>query len=207
MPIIKKIETKTDIISITRIEETLEELSEKWLELYGNDEKLKLIKYDTRKKQYLASRILLFNQLSEKNIRYGYSKNKDGKPFLLHSNNSFSISHSGNYVTCIVSENKYCGIDLETKFEQAHRLKSKYCSVHEQRLCINSVLSANLWSSKEAIYKSLENRGLIFERDMVLNQEKFNLNRNNEFLVLEKDKVKVQNITENEFVINICSYL
>lgn len=114
---------------------------------------------DRRKKEVLAARILI-NQLCGCEQQVCYHDN--GQPYLSDSENSISISHSGDYVAVILSTSTRVGVDLEAYSDKALRVARKF--IHP-----DDILPAHLegpsewslevkqhvlvWSAKEAFYK------------------------------------------------------
>lgn len=77
--------------------------------------KIKKIINEDDKKRSILGEILLIKLLKEFKIDYYYIdiyKNKYGKPFIKNMNIYFNISHSNDYVVCIISNNEI-GIDIE----------------------------------------------------------------------------------------------
>lgn len=78
-------------------------------------QKIKKIVNEDDKKRSILGEILLINLLKEFKIDYYYIdiyKNKYGKPLIKNMNIYFNISHSNDYVVCIIS-NYEVGIDIE----------------------------------------------------------------------------------------------
>lgn len=60
----------------------------------------------------LLLRAILCEYFGFDNISLVFEKTEYGKPFLKGSDIQFSLSHSDNFIACIVS-NQFCGIDIE----------------------------------------------------------------------------------------------
>lgn len=149
--------------------------------------------------QWLASRVLLTIALKTNNIKCdGVSKDEFGKPFLINSEWHFSISHSGNFAALILSKNDFIGIDIETKFEQCFKLKSKFaCNSELEFINHDAKKAALIWSAKESIYKAYGKKKLIFKDDMKLVDEP---NFRFEFSKIE-NLVDVSQIFHTEFLL------
>lgn len=85
---------------------------------------------------------------------------KSGRPYIVGNKIYFSISHSNNYVACVID--KYCcGIDIESKREISQRLINKMMSESEQKWIYGNIEGYDkdtafliLWTMKEAYLKT-----------------------------------------------------
>jgi len=121
------------------------------------------------KRQFLASRKLI--ALVDSDLRVSY---KDNIPFLSDSRN-ISISHSQNIVTILISEKNGIGVDIERINKKVHSIKSKFLNQKEINYLRGEEETRMLtkaWTAKEAIYKALRKPGIIFSRNILL--EEFN---------------------------------
>lgn len=122
-----------------------------------NDKKRSLIGYLLLHKGLLD---LNFSKFPLKSIRY----NRYNCPFLAE-NIGFNISHSGNYVICIIGENNIFGIDIEEKLFNIDfpLLLNEICTPLEMEEIINcdDIQEAffKIWVAKEATTKA-EGQGL-----------------------------------------------
>ena len=199
MPVIKKIETEEALIHIWRIEENLTELSgliDSRLSK-GSDK----IVSEKAKLQWAASRACLSQLLSNNNISYnGIQKDEYGKPHLINSECNISVSHTDGYVAAIASKNNFVGVDIETKFNQAYKLRSKFMNQKELDYAGDDKLKSTLiWSAKESIYKGYGRKRLIFKDDMqLLNIGEGSMNFN--FSKLDKE-IKITLMSTEQFVL------
>lgn len=104
----------------------------------------------------------LLAEMTEENyplsLNYGYGAH--GKPYLKDIPVQFSISHSGTYVLCAVSEREI-GADLQKMEEgkRLHQIAERFFSDEEKRFladCAGEDLVKNfyqLWTKKEALGK------------------------------------------------------
>ena len=122
-----------------------------------NEEILKHINHhadEKVKKCSLFAYLLLFSLVGELNINF------EKKPYIVNSNIKFNISHTGDYV-CLVISNEEVGVDIEYKNRIiSDTLKKKMMSTNE----LNEYLKVNeeeslisLWTKKEAYLKYLGN--------------------------------------------------
>ncbi len=84
-------------------------------------------------------------------------RNEGGKPYLVGSQLSFSISHSSGYVAVAVCDNGNIGIDIEKvdlPIERYERISSRYFAKGEQSMVQNEGF-AKAWTAKEAYAKYL----------------------------------------------------
>ncbi len=119
------------------------------------------------KKRSLLARILLKNLLAEENIPYvsiELAENK--KPFLSGSNYFISLSHSGNFAVCAVSE-RAVGIDIEQIKPVKTALVKRVCTKEEEDYIFEKVHPKEdiitdpdtlerffrVWTAKEAYFK------------------------------------------------------
>lgn len=87
-----------------------------------------------------------------------------GQPFLKkpqYTSINFNISHSGNYVAIIISDNSNVGIDIEDKSDVDFDLMNLFCTKEEmyyitssQQVKEKTERFYELWTLKEAILKS-----------------------------------------------------
>ncbi len=157
-------------IAIWDTQETLDEI----LKLSKPFDLIRL-KTDKRKKEFLASRLLL-EQLSPNAI---ITYNEFGAPEL-DNGKHVSISHSKKMVAIIISEQQV-SIDIEQISAKALRLSSKFVS--EKNLKKLSKEKATLiWCLKEVVFKWHQKGGVDFIKDIVIP----------DFLVKEKGIITVQ---------------
>ncbi len=153
MGIVKKIEENNCKIAIWDLQESLIELSN----LY-NKSKLPIFTNEKRKKEFLATRILLKEIIPNQSISY----NIYGAPEL-DNNQYISISHSHNLVALIVSERKV-GLDIEKISSKALSLSSKFIS--DITYNISKEKATLIWCAKEAIYKWYQKKNINFKNDI-----------------------------------------
>ena len=132
-------------------------------------------KTEKRKKEFLASRLLLKEIMPNTKIAY----NEFGAPELSNGD-CISISHSKNLVAVIICTKKV-GLDIEQISGKALRLSSKFVS--EKNLKNLSKEKATLiWCCKEAVFKWHQKGGVDFINDFIIP----------EFTVKEKGIITLQ---------------
>jgi phosphopantetheinyl transferase len=165
MPIIEDLNllSKTRLI-IWEITEDLEDLRSG---VILDKDSVKLLadrKSEIHKKQFLAIRSILKEiSVYDQNLKY----NELGRPILIDDKN-LSITHSGNYAALIISDHKV-GIDIEVVGDKILKITDKFL---ETELIYPQVLNKKTaliyWNIKESIFKSVENSGIDFRKNMIV---------------------------------------
>jgi len=156
MGIIQKTEENHCIIAIWDVCESLDELKN-----LSEQYDLSGVKSEKRKKEFLASRLLLEKIHPKTSIIY----NRYGAP-TLSDGNFVSISHSKNLVAFIISDKKV-GLDIEQISKKALRLSSKFIAKdNHQKLTLEK--ATLIWCCKEAIFKWHQKGGVDFKKDICL---------------------------------------
>ncbi|MGY6562535.1 MAG: 4'-phosphopantetheinyl transferase family protein [Luteibaculaceae bacterium] len=116
---------------------------------------------------------------------------KSGKPYLTHSSQSISISHSNQFIALMVSSHNFCGIDIQHETLKLEKVKHKFCNSKE----LSTLSSLNeiqqheylhfFWCIKEAAFKCF-GQDLSFTNDIGI--EFIDL-KSNTAQVLVKDKL------------------
>ncbi len=87
---------------------------------------------------------------------FAYRYGENGKPYLENRDIFFSISHSGNYVVCCISENEI-GCDIEKIKDYNPKVGKRFFTKKEAELLENKdtedIFFAKLWTLKESILK------------------------------------------------------
>ncbi|MCD8236695.1 MAG: 4'-phosphopantetheinyl transferase superfamily protein [Prevotellaceae bacterium] len=157
---------------------------------------------DTRKKEWIAVRVLLYAML-QKQTRIEYTGN--GAPFLPEEDMNISISHTSRnadgrnvmYVAVALSRNHRIGIDIECLSERVVRVKDKFVGDEEKAETLTSLLLH--WSAKESAFKVLSTEGVDFIRH--LHVEPFEEANEGSFALTESrtDKNSRMNVTYKIF--------
>lgn len=152
-----------------------QEIFEKWLEKVNKQRREKVLrcKQDSDRNRALLAGILLRKSLESEGILYDeveVSITSEGKPVLRNiPEMNFNISHSGEYVCCVIS-NRVVGVDLECSKKsimqdgKETRLRNvakkclslteweKFCQVDEIQ---KKALFLEYWTKKEAYSKAM----------------------------------------------------
>jgi len=192
MPLFKKIKENNCEIGIWELSETLDYLIKK-----SDFSESNKITSRQRKKEILASRILLKNMYADLKIKY----NKYGAP-TVENNKFISISHSKKFVTIILSRIKV-GIDIQEINDKALNAVSKFINLANSNQ-ISKNEATLVWSCKECIYKWYQKGSVNFLNDIKIHS----------FKIKEKGKItanfKNQEFTlfyrklQNHFLVYVC---
>jgi phosphopantetheinyl transferase len=176
-----------------------------------NEEKLfHEIHLESRKKEWLASRIL--HQLLCGNTAQLYY-DEHGKPYS-DSKLFISITHSKNYVMVVASKTIETGVDMELIAEKIIRIKDKFVGTEEEKLkqefgvISDATFYHILWSFKEAAYKLYGKKKLIFKDQIVSNHFCKNQSLLTGNLMLGNKQIAIETkvFYKYESVICICYY-
>ncbi|QIA08961.1 4'-phosphopantetheinyl transferase family protein [Draconibacterium halophilum] len=163
MPLTQKITIQNGTIGVWNLKETADDLL-KICKLNPSDTgRLESFKAEKRRKEFLASRLLLQTLLPQcPEIIY---QEKSGKPSLNNSNLNISITHSANLAAIILSE-KSIGIDIEQLDRNIDKVVTRFANPSEISFIEKSndpqLLKILLWSAKEAIFKCSGIQGVQF---------------------------------------------
>ncbi len=142
------IENTTFSLALWTPTESDEELLQQW-ELLATGEQMPPLKASHRRREWLATRLLLHNQgIGRPDVL------ANGKPVLPQG--ALSISHCKNSVAVVISDGTI-GLDIQEPTEQIFTIRRKFCSSSEwswleSHAEIVRALTI-VWSSKEAIFK------------------------------------------------------
>lgn len=170
MPVLKKIENTNSSAVIWKISESQEELAMMIGVGLHDPVRLASIKKERAKVEWLAGRMALHVLIEDQNISFErLTRNDKGRPVLVGTHHYASFSHTKEYTAALLTECGFCGIDIETHFDQAHRIRKKYMTDDELSFAGDDAKkSALIWSAKESMYKAYGHKGLIFKKDMIL---------------------------------------
>jgi len=169
MPVIynKDIDDQT-ILAVWRIEEGEEELLS-GLQLKQHElDFLASLNNDKRLLQWLSTRLLLRKMLNTSDY-IDVRMDEHGKPHLVNSAYSISLSHSYDYAAVIIGREKSVGVDIEQIKTKIHRIQHKFLSdpeLEQPGVKDNTQALYVCWCVKEAVYKWYGKKGLEFRRDI-----------------------------------------
>ncbi len=123
--------------------------------------------------QYLAGRFLLKELYPDFPVNLIQIADTN-KPFLEKDLFNFSISHSGDYATALVSITLRVGVDVELLNRQIERIQHKFMYAEEVEMLnkqctmpINQALTL-YWSVKESVFKWWAKGAVDFKDDVVI---------------------------------------
>ena len=156
------------LMGIWKMDETIEEL----LKLFppairpeANDY-IESLRSKRRVREWLSTRIMLFELLGEINI---IQNHKDGKPYLADRSYHISISHTRNHVAILLNKTYPVGIDIEVKSDRVEKLADKFVSEIEFIDPHQKILHQLLhWSAKECLFKLINAQGIDFKKHLYL---------------------------------------
>ena len=193
MGLVKKIKTNNCIIGIWDLEESYDEL----LKL---SKKHDLSKYKTekRKKEFLASRLLLDEIQPNQEITY----NQYGAPEI-GNGKYISISHSKNLVAIVVSK-KRVGLDIERISRKALRLSSRFIS-KDLQVNLSQEKATLIWCLKETIFKWHQQGNIDFINDIKISP--FTISEEGQLSAIFKEQelsLRYKRI-DSHFLVYICN--
>ncbi len=168
MPIIEKINTEAGVLGIWKLSESASELISNFQFSEKEKEEFDKIKVERRKKEYIATRLLLKGLIDKKpKILYLES----GKPVLKNSHENISISHSSEFIVILISE-KNIGIDVENTHRNIKKIANRFLCEEELNYIQNTAdpqtATILYWSAKEAIFKCTDDDGILFDKQIFI---------------------------------------
>ncbi|SKB91911.1 4'-phosphopantetheinyl transferase family protein [Dyadobacter psychrophilus] len=132
-------------------------------------------KTDRRKQEWLACRILLQEMIhSQPLIKYDENR----KPRIKNSTRQLSMSHSGDYASVYVHDNKPVGVDLQQMKPSISKGADYFLNDAEQHwVDLNDNVQLHLiWCAKEAAFKYAGDADLDLKKHIITNP--FHSNQN-----------------------------
>ena len=126
-------------------------------------------KNESRRKQWMASRILVSVLAGNRPVEIGFLGN--GKPVLKNSSDRISVSHSGDVAAAALSPRYPVGIDIEQIRERVARVAGRFLNETElpppdlpDRLEKLHVC----WGAKESLFKLNGDPGVDFRKEIII---------------------------------------
>ena len=175
----------TPTIGIWKMEKSSEEMFSmiENKNLYATD--LSQLKAEQRKKEWLATRLLLREMLGfETNIYHQSS----GAPFLPSEiKKNISISHTKGYVAIMLTDIELAtGIDIEYRSERVLKVRKRFMNPEEEDFIDPLHETEHLlicWCAKETLYKIINRQEVDFCRHLHI--QPFSYSKNGVFTVYE----------------------
>ena len=165
MPLVhsEKIEANSTLL-LWRLTESETQLRDS-LGLIDNLTDLDAITHPQKKREWLASRLLIKTLAEQFGIFYeGTHKDEHGKAFLVNNNSHISLTHTLEYVAAVINSSSAVGIDMEKIDEKLRRTAKKYLSDPELMHANNDLSRlCTYWCAKEALYKLYGKKKISFK--------------------------------------------
>ncbi len=180
MPLCYKIDNDNFSLGLWELSEDEEQLLNKFSAIAPRQEilKAKRFKYQARKREWIATRLLMYELLNQV-VSIDYDEN--GKPIINNGERCISISHTKGIVAVIVTKNM-AGIDVEMQSDRVLRIENKFISgLEKDQITAKNKAECLLtyWSGKETLYKIHGGKGLDFKKNLYINP--FELENRGEF--------------------------
>ncbi len=169
MPLLKtEVINKECVWGLWEITETMEELYHQWTPNEHDTAYFMSISHEGRRRQTLASRVLVQNLLQHWGKYYlGIIKNRQGRPLLSEHEYYVSVSHTEHYAVAILHQSDPVGIDIEPIKEKLARIIPRVLAVEEYRHANQNLeMFCVYWCAKEALYKLYSRRELSFREQI-----------------------------------------
>ncbi|MCX6244787.1 MAG: 4'-phosphopantetheinyl transferase superfamily protein [Bacteroidetes bacterium] len=156
-------------LGIWKIEEPADELRSRACLTPEEADLFMTFKNETRRKQWLAYRILLNEMLPGDHPVLVYDE--FGKPALRERDLFLSISHSGEFAAVIISRTHPVGVDIERIADRIERIKSRFLAPEEEQQIGEANRLEKLyvaWGAKESLYKIYGRPEVEFQRDIFI---------------------------------------
>jgi len=168
MPLFFTRKSENANLGIWKISESLKELESMISLSLPEQERYNKFQNERRKKEWLASRILL-KTIFPNAPKIAYTN--AGKPFLPDTGLSISISHSQKFAALLLSETAKCGIDIEDTSRKIENIARKFLSEKEwEQLGFQNRIEKIFlhWCGKETIFKLVDDSGVDFARQIYI---------------------------------------
>ncbi|WP_221390487.1 4'-phosphopantetheinyl transferase superfamily protein [Dyadobacter sp. NIV53] len=170
MPLVhsEKIEENSTLL-LWKLTENETELRNSLGSEYNLDD-LNLISHPQKKREWLASRLLIKTLAEEFGIFYeGTHKDEHGKAFLVNNDSHISLTHTADYVAAVINLLSPVGIDMEKVDEKLRRTAKKYLSDTEFVHAENDLSHlCTYWCAKEALYKLYGKKKISFKNSIYI---------------------------------------
>ena len=156
MPLI--LQVKDPKLCVWKMDEPLEEMASLLNDVSIYEDELQCIKSAARRKERLATYVLLNKLLGHDVIlRHGES----GFPYLLDEPYSISISHTDDFVAVVISSDneKRVAVDIEYHSNRVFRVRNRFMSPQELAFLdpVNNISHLLVcWCAKETLYKIID---------------------------------------------------
>lgn len=130
---------------------------------------LERLRHPQRRLEWIHVRLLTFELLKKLGLpQVDIKKNEQGKPFLENLKMGISFSHTLDYVALALNLSGEIGIDIEVSNERIERIAHRVFDEAELALFPSSQNRTEIWCAKEAIYKLDSEKGLDFQKQILI---------------------------------------
>jgi len=167
--LLRKIIDEHTLYALWKISESVEELRSAIRLREGEETLYHSFVAESRKKQWLAYRLLIRELLEPDEFPVEYDAS--GKPFLAGSDFHISVTHTDDLAAVIISRYARVGIDMEKIKPRIEKVREKFLnpeessSIGKERELEQLTLA---WCAKEALYKLYGRRNLDFRDNMMV---------------------------------------
>ncbi len=176
MPVCSKIERGKGQLAVWHITEDVNQLL-LLIKLSQSDaERFNTFKLDKRKKEWLASRILL-QELLGHYPEIEYSEN--GKPYLKGVSSHISISHTHGFAAASIS-NQPTALDIEICSQRVEKVADRFMhTLEKENIDLKNRIAyfTVIWSAKETLYKHFDVFGVDFKEQFLVHPFKIEDNK------------------------------
>jgi 4'-phosphopantetheinyl transferase EntD len=174
MPVAKIIEIPYGKLGVWNLTESAEKLAGIFQFSTKEETDFHNIKNETRKREFLAVRLLLEKLLGQKSE---ISYNEHRKPQIKNKNLYISISHCSGLVVVLISNYKV-GIDVENIYRNTEKIAPRFLSEQEKHEIENtpelSLTRIIYWCAKETAFKIAEHPEIEFKTHIQISPFKVN---------------------------------
>ena len=117
-------------------------------------EKMRRLRTTESKQQCAAAYLLLCRAANALGISPEYTVGRNGKPDFTDGRYHFSLSHSGKYALCAVSDVSV-GADIELPRADYAKIAQRFFTKDEALLCTTPDSFCRIWTQKESYIKAL----------------------------------------------------
>lgn len=165
--LLRKIIDDHSLYAVWKITESVEELQSAIILRESEETLYQSFVAESRKKQWLAYRILVRELLKPDEFPVEYDAS--GKPYLAGSDFHISVSHTDDLAAVIISRHAKVGIDIERMRPRIENVRERFLNMEESASIEKENELEQLtiaWCAKEALYKLYGLRNLDFRENI-----------------------------------------
>ena len=166
MPIYRTYKQGDLTVGVWEVEESVEQLRSMFQDFSIYEEGFSRFSAESRKREWLAVRVLLKELCGEEKVIAYHSS---GKPYLADGSMGVSFSHTRGYVAVVLHPSAEVGIDIEQYGTRVQKVASRFIR-DDEWVSIESgdeIYGLLLhWSAKETMFKLMEDEAVDFVRHL-----------------------------------------